>query len=423
MGTRLRKMVQMTAVDAVRNEIIRKVRQELDRARRNGSNMALALIEIGARGRLDAIATRNLVSSIRSALGWQLRSYDQVFELSQRHLAVVISDVKGPRSTIASIAERLDEAIRLPLRTPQGDIQPDCRISLAIGEAAMSAQELMRRATEASRRPRGETGPIHYDRGVAEEHSRIQSFHEALRNDVESGKIDVVFQPLFDGDDGALVGVEALARWTHLGEPVPPVRFIAHAEETGLIQSLGEAVLRKACEAGARWPNLTVAVNVSPIQLRDPTFPLAVDRVLRETGFPADRLEFEITENVFAGDQPAMSRRLEALRGMGIRIAVDDFGSGYSSFGYLRSFALDRIKIDRSFVTDPGEASRIIVETIVGMGKAMGIPITAEGVETQAQRDFLTERGCERLQGYLLSRPVDASAIDEMVSASVPDGP
>lgn len=413
----------MPPADEVRNEIIRKVRQELDRARRNESHMAVALIEIGARGRLDADGTRNLIASVRSALGWHLRSYDQVFEMSPKLLAVVISDVKGPRSTIAAIAGRLDEAIRAPLRTPRGDIVPDCRLSLAIGDQAATAQEILRRATEASKRPREGVGPSHYDRAIADEHAELQAFHEALRQDIESGTLGVAFQPLYDSDGTTLVGVEALARWEHLGESIPPMRFVAHAEEHGLIQPLGEVILRKACEAGLRWPSLTVAVNVSPLQLRDPTFPLTVDKVLRETDFPAERLEIEITENVFAGDHEAVARRLEALRSMGIRIAVDDFGVGYSSFGYLRNFVLDRIKIDRSFVNDPGTNSRIIVETIVGLGKSLGIPVTAEGVETEAQRAFLTEKGCQRLQGYLLSKPVDASAIDDLVVSTSPGGP
>lgn len=409
--------------DDARDEITRKVRQELDRSRRNGTQMAFVLIEVAATRKLDPTEGKNLVSSVKAGLAWQLRSYDQVFDLGPALLAVVLSDIKGTPETVANIADRISKAIQSPLSTPRGDIVPACRMSVAVGDSTVTPQEVVRRALEAAARPRTGAEPEHFDKAVSQEHAIRQAYHESLRNAVESGDIEVVYQPLYDGESQTPVGVEALARWHHDGRWVPPNEFIAHAERTGLIGKLGEVVLRKACEAGVRWPSLSIAVNVSPIQLRDPTFPLTVAEVLDETGMEAGRLEIEITENVFAGDQEAVARRLEAIRATGVRLAVDDFGAGYSSFGYLRSFPLDRIKIDRSFVSDPGQVSRVIVETILRMGNDLGIQVTAEGVETEAQRDFLTDRGCQRLQGYLFSKPVDSAAIDDILMAATPKGP
>ena len=412
-----------TPSDDVRNELHRKVRQELDRSRRNGSQMGLALVEIAATRKLEPADARKLVASVQANLGWQLRSYDQVFQLAPALLAVVLSDVRGTPETVASIADRINEAIQAPLKTPDGEIVPACRMSLSVGVAGVSAQEIVRRAIEASSRPRSGPGPEHYDRDLAREHQRLRTFHEALAAAIDDGGIDVAYQPLYDRDGETLVGVEALARWTHEGRPVPPAEFISYAEEHGLIARLGEVVLRKACEAGARWRDLSVAVNVSTVQLRDPTFPLTVQSITAETGMEPSRLEIEITENVFASDKEAVARRLSAIRATGVRLAVDDFGTGYSSLSYLRSFPLDRIKIDRSFVADGGLVSRVIVENILRLGDGLGIQVTAEGVETEAQRTFLSDRGCHRFQGYLFSKPVDAAAIDDMLMATVPGGP
>lgn len=238
---------------------------------------------------------------------------------------------------------------------------------------------------------------------------------EALRR---NDQLSVAFQPLFDPERKA-VGAEALARWVHprLGQ-VSPAHFIPVAEATGLIGQLGAFVLRAACEMGARNPGYIFAVNISPMQLRDPDFPQTVFALLTETGMrPAD-LELEITESILLEELSDSAEALRLFRSAGIRIALDDFGTGYSSLNYLKRYPVDRIKIDRSFVSQlaPGSVSVAIVQAMVNLAHALKIEVTAEGVETEAQYSVLTDLGCNVYQGFLLSAPVAPSALDRIFS-------
>ena len=211
-------------------------------------------------------------------------------------------------------------------------------------------------------------------------------------------------------------GVEALVRWTHPGKgSVSPAEFIPVAEEIGLINEIGEFVLRRAClDIGAMDP-IKLAVNVSPIQFRREDFVESVQRILHETGFDPNRLELEITEGIFISDPDDTAETIRKLREIGVRIALDDFGTGYSSMSYLREFRLDRIKIDRTFVDQMSESveSRELVAKMIELGGALGLSVTAEGVETEDQARMLKESGCEELQGYLFSRPISAVELAE----------
>ncbi len=218
-----------------------------------------------------------------------------------------------------------------------------------------------------------------------------------------SDQLSVVFQPLVDQHSRKVTGAEALARWQHpkYGQ-ISPARFIPVAESTGLIEVLGEFVLRRACELGANAPGRDIAVNISPTQLRNPKFATLVFDILHQTGMrPAD-LELEITESILLDDEYVSAQNLRTLRASGIHIALDDFGTGYSSLSYLKRYPVDRIKIDRSFVSQlaPGHVSAAITQAIVTLAHAMDIRVTAEGVETAQQADMLGEMGCNTLQGY-----------------------
>jgi EAL domain-containing protein (putative c-di-GMP-specific phosphodiesterase class I) len=198
--------------------------------------------------------------------------------------------------------------------------------------------------------------------------------------------------------------------------------FVPIAEESGLIHPIGEWVLREACGAAVRWPACRIAVNVSAVQFRSPGFAAKVIRILDETGLKPSRLELEITESVLLDSAELSALTLTALRAAGVRIALDDFGTGYSSLSYLHKFAVDKIKIDRSFVQslDTERASDAIIQAMVDLARAMGVDVTAEGVETAEQRDFLRRIGCDELQGFLLSRPVPAGQIDRLFGADEP---
>ena len=251
--------------------------------------------------------------------------------------------------------------------------------------------------------------------------SKRQRLESDLRLALETGAgLDVLYQPVFSASDLTVSGVEALARWEHptLG-PIAPLTFVPLAEECGLIGALGDWVLRTACTAAHAWDVGTVAVNVSAIQFRQPDFAKRVLAVLAETHLPATRLEIEITESTLLDRSHMSEAGLQILREAGVRVALDDFGTGYSSLSYLLNLDVDRIKIDRSFVQQLGEtkSSLSIIQAIVTMARAVGVAVTAEGIETSEQRELLTLIGCDNLQGYLLSHPVTASALDKHFSA------
>jgi diguanylate cyclase (GGDEF)-like protein len=243
-----------------------------------------------------------------------------------------------------------------------------------------------------------------------------EELREALKR---TDQLSVVFQPLVSQATGRICGLEALSRWRHptLGH-VSPADFIPVAESAGLIEALGEGVLRRACEMGVRWPGLTLAVNISPPQLRNPSFASRVFDLLAETGMRAEDLELEITEGILLEDEHVTTETLRKCRDAGIKIALDDFGTGYSSLNYLKQYAVDRIKIDRSFINQlaDGGVSVAIVQAMVTLAHAMGIEVTAEGVETEEQRQILAAMGCNTFQGYLFSPPVDVARIETMLA-------
>jgi diguanylate cyclase (GGDEF)-like protein/PAS domain S-box-containing protein len=248
-----------------------------------------------------------------------------------------------------------------------------------------------------------------FEGGMADELERRHQLELDLRNSLPHGdQFTVLYQPIFDASGVSVEGVEALVRWVHpeLGM-LSPDRFIALAEERGLIIELGEIVLRRACELLARTDLPWVAVNVSPVQLHDPLFPDRVMNVLGVAGVAPSRIQLEITEGVVLEEFGQARPVLDRLRAAGMRIAIDDFGTGYSSLSYLGRLSVDKIKIDRSFVQAIGNTSgEAIVRAVIAFAKALNMTVTAEGVETEDQQNFLRAAGCQELQGYLLARPM-----------------
>jgi predicted signal transduction protein with EAL and GGDEF domain len=228
-----------------------------------------------------------------------------------------------------------------------------------------------------------------------------------LRQAIIEGGLEVYYQPIIDLQSNRISGCEALLRWHHPQRGmISPAEFIPVAEETGLINQLGEWVLTTACAEAATWPgNIKLAVNVSPVQFRSDTLALKVVAALAASGLSANRLELEITEAVLIRDDDAALAILHQLRALGVRIALDDFGTGYSSLSYLQRFPFDKIKIDRCFVTDIAEpgGSSSIVQAVVNIAAARNMTTTAEGVETEQQKVLLRALGCTEMQGYLFS--------------------
>jgi two-component system sensor histidine kinase BarA len=240
-----------------------------------------------------------------------------------------------------------------------------------------------------------------------------------LRRAIDNDEIEVAFQPQVDRTAATITGAEALARWTRrCGESVPPSRFIPIAEQSGLVARLGEQVLRRACVEAARWPGLKIDVNLSAVQLVQPDLPERVEAILRQTGTEPGRLELELTESALIASADVALRNMERLREIGVTFALDDFGTGYSSLTYLRQLPLATIKIDQSFVARCHRITEAtIVHAVVSIGRALGMKVIAEGVETEDQRRFLAAAGVHALQGYLFFRPLAPAALDEALAA------
>jgi predicted signal transduction protein with EAL and GGDEF domain len=242
-----------------------------------------------------------------------------------------------------------------------------------------------------------------------------------LRNAVTRNGFELHYQPLLDLQSDRITGFEGLLRWPHPNRgQVGPAEFIPLAEETGLIVPLGDWVLQQACRDAAHWPaDITVAVNLSPVQFKNGDLVATVATALARSGLAPHRLELEITESVLLDKTKANLSTLHRLRDVGVRISLDDFGTGYSSLSYLRSFEFDKIKIDRSFIQHMSveRQSGAIVSAIAGLGESFGIATTAEGVETNEQLERLRAEGCTEVQGFLISRPIPARDVAELLAA------
>jgi EAL domain-containing protein (putative c-di-GMP-specific phosphodiesterase class I) len=244
------------------------------------------------------------------------------------------------------------------------------------------------------------------------------ALQEDLRLAIGRGELMLHYQPQVKMS-GETIGFEALVRWQCPKRGmVLPGTFIPIAEESSLIISVGEWVLREACREAASWPQpLTIAVNISPIQFCHGELPRLVHSILLETGLAPGRLELEVTESVMINDFSRAVSILNRLKSLGVKIAMDDFGTGYSSLSYLQSFRFDKIKIDRIFISDleSNYHSRAIVRAVIGLGQSLNLPILAEGVETEAQHAYLVQEGCDEAQGYLMGRPLPIADYGELV--------
>jgi EAL domain-containing protein (putative c-di-GMP-specific phosphodiesterase class I) len=243
-----------------------------------------------------------------------------------------------------------------------------------------------------------------------------------LRQALAAEQLKVHYQPLADCGGGGIVGFEALVRWNHPERGfISPAQFIPLAEECGLIMPLGAWVLRRACADAATWPDdKLVAVNLSPAQFRHADLAKEILAVLRETGLPPHRLELEVTESLLIDDPDRVLSTLMVLKEAGVRISLDDFGTGYSSLSYLQRFPFDKIKIDRSFVSqmEKNADSMSIIRAVIALGKSLRIKITAEGVETPTQLGLLQAENCDLVQGYLLGKPMAKEDLGALLAAA-----
>jgi diguanylate cyclase (GGDEF)-like protein len=302
-------------------------------------------------------------------------------------------------------------------------VQVSANAGLAIAPRDGAVREdLMRRADlalrAAKRRGRGLLKQFSPDmEGDFDERRFIK---RELSRAMATRAFEIHYQPIVRADGGAIVGVESLLRWNHPNRGyIPPSLFVPVAEEAGLMDQLGAFVLRRALADAARWPGLYVTVNLSPVQVRDRRFLEVLREVLAETKTNPSRVVLEITEGVLIDDPLAAKARLEDLRRLGVQLALDDFGSGYSSLAYLQQLPFDKLKIDRGFVAalDQSANTGVIIQAIVTLGRALGMSVLIEGVETEEQRVLLRLAGCNEMQGFLFAKPAPAEEIDRLVAA------
>ncbi|MCJ2086002.1 EAL domain-containing protein [Methylobacterium sp. E-005] len=318
----------------------------------------------------------------------------------------------GGAAEAGSMAERLIALFDHPLGVGEHRISVGLSVGVALApEHGTAAECLYRRADLALYRAKAEgRGTFRvFTPAMDEEAEARRVLERDLRQAMDEDKLSLHYQPQVDGRTGALIGFEALLRWVHpVRGPIGPDVFIPLAEETGLIITLGEWVLHAACREAAGWAQpLKVAVNLSPRQFQRPDLPDRILAILAQTGLSPDRLELEVTESIIINDMARAIAILRRLKSYGIRISMDDFGTGYASLATLQAFPFDKLKIDRSFVAQLGSEPQaaVIVRAVLGLGRSLGMGVVAEGVETQAQRDFLAKEACGEMQGYLFGKP------------------
>lgn len=405
----------------------------IDSPPRSGGSHALLMMDLNGFKRINDLYGHQIGDELLTQVGGRLshsvRDGDLVARLGGDEFAVLAMHTSGAESA-TGLATRIMESLALPIITGAGEHQ----VGVAIGVALLPADGctpdgLLRKADVALYRAKAEK--IHHPSAMrffeaamdaqAEERDQIE---RELREAIKSRSIRPFYQPLVSLDGSCVAGFEALARWTSpLLGVIPPERFIAIAEDGGLIRDLTTLLLEQACADAVTWPDMvTLAFNVSGAVLQDPLFGLGVMQVLTRSGLRPQRLELEITESALVRDLEAARAALDVLRGIGVRIALDDFGTGYSSLYHLRAFKPDKIKIDRSFVDgmEHDADNAAIVKALIGLGSGLGATITAEGVETAQQRALLELQGCDEGQGYLFSEAVSAiearSMLDDLTT-------
>ncbi len=402
----------------------RRLDEELSAFRSEGQLLALLCLDLDrfkqVNDTLGHAAGDVLICEVAARLRGTLKTSDLLARIGGDEFAIVVSDVTD-RQEIEALCRTIVSSVSQPFEISGNQASVGISIGIAMApDAGTTRGELARKADialyQAKKNVRQHYQFFDEDLNAVAQQRRVLECE--LRQSLETGTaLEVVFQPIYHTRTLTVSSVEALVRWNHphLGS-ISPLVFVGLAEECGLIDQLGEWVLRRACETGQAWSVDVVSVNVSPLQFRQPDFAERVLGVLAETGMPPNRLEIEITENTLLDASGASGRSLKALRNAGVKVALDDFGTGYSSLSYLMKLEVDRIKIDRSFVRNLGDSaqSNSIVQAIVTMAHAVGVAVTAEGVETRAQQDFLSQVGCNNLQGYLLSPPLSALGLVEL---------
>jgi len=397
------------------------------KAMRPGEQLAVLYIDIDEfKSVNDALGHPigdELLKEVAERLRGCLNDTDVAARLGGDEFAIIQSAIKNQSET-TQLVDGIYAAIRQPLECAGHLITTDASIGIALAPGdGLDLDQLLRNADLALYGAKGDGRRTYrfFEPGMDARAKARRILELELRQAITDGSLEVHYQPVVNLENGKVSSCEALLRWRHPERGmISPGEFIPVAEETGLINQLGNWVLNTACTEAASWPeDIRVAVNVSPVQFKSQTLALNVAAALAASGLAASRLEFEITEAVLIRDDEAALDVLHQLRKLGVRIALDDFGTGYSSLSYLQRFPFDKIKIDRSFIRDLADegASSSIVQAVVNIAAASNMTTTAEGVETEQQRNLVYLLGCTEMQGFLFSPAISAAEIRRLLLA------
>ncbi len=404
----------------------RALHEDIERLSQGSDEVAIALIDLDGFKQVNdhfghAVGD-GLIERCAQMLAEVCGDEARCYRLGGDEFAAVMSGrVAG--TILEGMCRTLLERLGCPVAVDHRQIAVGASIGLARSTATerLPSSEMLRRsdvAMYASKRG-GKMRCTWFNETFDRRRERLREIEDEIRTGIAAGEFEIAYQPLVDADDGRIVAVEALLRWQRGNRPpLGPNIFIPVAEDSGLINPLGQWVLRQAvCDAG-RWPGITLSVNISAAQLRNPEFPIKLGEVLEETGFAPNRLELEVTETCLVLDPLVAERTLDVVRSFGVRVALDDFGTGYASIGFLRRFRFEKLKLDRSLVELAGrdEGSRAMMLSSIALARALNMAVTAEGVETEEQADFVQLAGCDQIQGWLYYRALPASEIDRLIA-------
>ena len=352
-----------------------------------------------------------------------MREHDLAARLGGDEFAVLLTRVSDLR-TAHICAQRIVDAMAEPFNLMGQTVRVSASVGVAYSPTrGLESEEFMRQADLAlyAAKRAGRSTYADFDAALNLEERTRRDLELDLRTAIAEGQFTLVYQPQVCLKTGEWTGKETLVRWEHpVRGRIMPVEFIGIAEETGLIIPLGEWIIRQAIHEAARWEEPhTIAINLSPIQMRNPNLVNVLTNAIASAQIEPERVEIEITENALMHDSEANVELLHRLRKTGVRIALDDFGTGYSSLNYLRAFPFDKIKIDRCFVSELLDRSdcQAIVRNVIMLARALGMETTAEGVETREQYEWLKLHGCTEAQGYYISRPMEAADAAEASGA------
>jgi diguanylate cyclase (GGDEF)-like protein len=421
---RLYHLVHHDTLTSLPNRLLLQDRLQrmMIKAKRTGTNVAMIFLDLDRFKKVNETLGHDvgdkLLISVAGTLDSCVRRSDTVARMGGDEFAVILDDLKDVKFA-AVVARKILEALSQPVFVEEYELYAACSIGISVFPAdSDNVEGLMRCADTALYRAK-DAGKNNYQFYTKDMNIRAFEFllmEAGLRKALINNELEVYYQPQMDMKDNSLVGMEALLRWNHPEKGmVSPGDFIPLAEETGLIESIGEWVLRAACAQNKAWqdtgyPPVSVAVNMSARQFRRRDIVELVGSILEETGLEPKYLELELTESIVMHDMESTIATLKGLKKMGVKLAIDDFGTGYSSLAYLKLFPIDHLKIDRSFVfnisSDKNDAA--IAASVVVLAHSMNLKVVAEGVETVEQLDILREQGCDFVQGYFFSKPVSA---------------